>query len=228
MNLPKIYLALSCLQGRPMQSSAEELLALKPFGLQLTPGNAPTLGFENWLKENNINYLVHHGFCWNTLKQNVWDEKGKFLTNSHSVHPPLKTNLDSDTWYKILEKKQNLPILETMYPEYYLGNGLEIEQAMQLELDLAIDISHIFIQKVNNLITEKLWKKLQNYSNIKEIHVSANSGKRDSHKIINQESFGLEWAKERCNEIPVILECYMHRLSGNERLEQMQILLNPG
>ena len=65
-------------------------------------------------------------------------------------------------------EKDSLPILETMYPEYYLGNGAEIDLAMDLEINLAVDISHIYIQKSNNLISDKIWKRLQNYEKINE------------------------------------------------------------
>ena len=49
-----LMLALSCLQGRPMQAAAEDLLGLDPDGLQLTPGNVPTPGFERWLAPGNF------------------------------------------------------------------------------------------------------------------------------------------------------------------------------
>ncbi len=221
----KIYLALSCLQGRPMKFSAAELLNLKPYGLQLTPGNVPTKNFENWLNENKINYIFHHGFSWFALRQKVWDENGNCLVNSNSVHPPEKKNLMYEKWIKVLENDK-VPVLETMYPEYYLGNGLEIEIAMKLNISLAVDISHIYIQKCNDLISEKIWKKLQNYENIKEIHVSENLGKFDSHNSISKNSYGLDWAIERSKEIPLILECYMHKLNENERLQQIKMILN--
>lgn len=207
-----------------MLSSAIDLLKLNPYGLQLTPGNIPSKNFENWLNQNKIKFIYHHGFSWFALKQKVWDENGKCLVNSDSIHPPEKNTLDTEKWYKILEDN-DLPTLETMYPNYFLGSGSEIEMAMSLKIKLAVDISHIYIQKYNNLISDKVWKKLQNYENIKEIHVSSNLGKFDSHFEISKKSYELNWAIERSKDIPIILECYMHKLSENDRLKQIKLLV---
>lgn len=220
----KVYLALSCLQGRPMQQAAEELIKLSGFNLQLTPGNVPTLDFEKWLNDNQIKYLTHHGFSFNSMKQKVWNDSGEFIVKSASVHPP-KNNVDYKKWWKyISDNYQTLPILEVMYDDYLLGNGDDIEKAMDMGINLVVDISHIYIQKVNNKISDKIWNKLQNYENIKEIHISANNGKIDSHKPIDKNTFGLEWAKERSRNTNLVLECYMHKLSFNQRLEQLNFL----
>ena len=72
--MKKLYLALSCLQGQPMQKAAEELISLNPYGLQLTPGNVPTIGIvvsiENALarheKNNESGFRPSCFMCFNT------------------------------------------------------------------------------------------------------------------------------------------------------------------
>lgn len=52
-----------------MQAAAEELITLGAYGLQLTPGLAPTPNFNNWLEENQIKTRTHHGFSWDRLRR---------------------------------------------------------------------------------------------------------------------------------------------------------------
>lgn len=56
----QLYLALSCLQGRPMQSAFDELTELQPAGIQLTPGNAPTYGFEEHVTKSGSRRMSSH------------------------------------------------------------------------------------------------------------------------------------------------------------------------
>ena len=112
-----------------------------------------------------------------------------------------------------------------MYPGYFLGTGTEIDCVMHLNIAIAVDISHIYMQKYLGLISEQTWRRLQNYNNIKEIHVSSNAGKMDSHAPIEAGTFGLDWAKERSLETPLVLECYMHKLSPMQRSDQLYLLL---
>ena len=99
-----LMLALSCLQGRPMRAAAEELLALGPDGLQLTPGNAPTSGFAAWLAERNVATRTHHGFHWNALRAPVWSPAAECLVGSHSVHPPRLQDEAAAHWFPRAER----------------------------------------------------------------------------------------------------------------------------
>lgn len=210
-----------------MQSAAIELMALSPDGLQLTPGNAPDAGFSDWLQKNDVHHIFHQGFSWTALRQKVWGNTGECLVLSHSVHPPALNLCTSDVWEKqVLNglEKDALPVLEIMYPGYYLGSGDEIEWAMNLNIMLAVDVSHINIQRCAGLISDQAWRRLQRYQNIKEIHLSNNAGVRDSHAAINANSFGFAWAKERGADIPLVLECYMHNLHINQRHEQLDLI----
>lgn len=211
-----IYLALSCLQGRPMQAAAEELLALEPDGLQLTAGNIPMDGFFEWVT-NHTHCCTHHGFSWTRLRERVWQTNGQLAGYWQSVHPPKHKDqiIFCAAPYKDVA-------YETMYPGYYLGTGDEIESAMKADLRLAVDISHVFIQLQQGAMQPETWRRLQEYDNIAEIHVSANAGKQDTHFPCSEDTFGLEWAKER-SEVKV-LECYMHRLSLDDRKRQMELL----
>lgn len=186
-----LFLALSCLQGRPMQNAAEELLALNPDGLQLTAGNAPTVGFLDWAVETGVPLRSHHGFHDRAIRQRVWTEDLKITGSWHSVHPPHKGPGD---W---LPDEGFEGCLETMYPGEPLGTGKMIDAAMDRAIPLAVDVSHIFIQLTQGSMAEAQWHRLQDYPRIQEIHVSANRGDRDSHQPISPDSFGLDWARER-------------------------------
>lgn len=84
----QLFLALSCLQGRPMQEAFDELAALDVEGLQLTPGNAPTSGFAEHVRRHEGRTRTHHGFSPNALRVDVWDAQGQLKGRWDSVHPP--------------------------------------------------------------------------------------------------------------------------------------------
>ncbi len=74
---------------------------------------------------------------------------------------------------------------------------------------------------------QSTWQKLQNYPDIGELHISANHGKGDIHQPITNETFGLDWIRDRTSgdrDLPVVLECYMHNLSSLERQEQVGLI----
>jgi hypothetical protein len=223
-----LFLALSCLQGREMQPTAQDLIDLEVDGLQLTPGNTPSENFRQWIYQQNLEIRTHHGFYWNRLRQRVWDNDGDCLVSSHSVHPPKIESEASQAWMQKSERGayQNI-LLETMYPGYCLGSREEILWAMAIGLNLAVDVSHIYIQLCQGSLDRSTWHKLQNYPNIGEFHISANNGKGDIHQPINSETFGLDWIRDRTNgvrDLPVILECYIHHLSLPERQEQISLI----
>jgi len=222
--LLKRFLALSCLQGRPMQAAAAELWSLSPDGLQLTPGNVPSLGFQSWLSQAQIPFLTHHGFCWQALRQKVWNANARCRVDSHSVHPPQAGAVEPALWWKMLETTEDLPLLETMYPGYLLGTGAELERAMDLNLTLAVDVSHLHLQVCQGVLADDILRRLWTYERIGEIHLSHNRGQHDSHLPLQKDSFGLAWALERGQHIPLVLECYLHKLSLREREAQMALV----
>jgi hypothetical protein len=224
-----LFLALSCLQGREMLSAAQDLIELEIDGLQLTPGNAPSPGFEQWLSQQKVEIRTHHGFHWQGLRRRVWSKEADCLVKANSVHPPQTKDQISQIWQQKAEKGeyQHL-LLETMYPGYCLGSSAEILWAMAIGLNLAVDVSHIYIQLCQGSLDLPTWQKLQNYEKIGEFHVSANHGVGDIHRPIAKNSFGLDWVSDRTKNnknLPVILESYMHRLSFTERQHQVKLLL---
>ncbi|MBD2452183.1 hypothetical protein H6G76_34790 [Nostoc sp. FACHB-152] len=209
-----------------MQSAAAELLSFGVCGLQLTPGLVPTEKFHSWLEERQVKVRTHHGFHWQRMRAKVWSETADCLVVSDSVHPPLKDDLCAGIWQHRAEcGDYNHLILETMYPGYCLGNGEELLWAMDLGLKLAVDVSHIYLQLCQSSLEPKIWRKLQNYELIQELHLSANSGKADSHQPITKKTFGLDWIRERSSDGTfVILESYIHRLSLEERQQQLMLV----
>jgi hypothetical protein len=213
-----LYLALSCLQGRPMNAALDELLALGPDGVQLTPGNQPTPHFAQ--RVHGLRVRTHHGFSFTQWKQAVWRGDGPCAVQSDSVHPPLEAN--APAFHQALEHPH--PTLETMYPGYHLGRGEHLDALMSRGEPLAVDVSHVFLQREAGVLTEGTWKRLQDYPRVVEVHVSRNDGCRDAHLPVTPDTFGLAWALARLRAgTPVILESYFHRLGADARRQQCAV-----
>ena len=214
-----LFLAMSCLQGRPMRSAFDELAELNIDGIQLTPGNAPTVNFSRHIQDSKTPTRTHHGYSDYKMLSRVWSDNYALLGDWDSVHPPTHA---PEMW---LPEAGFQHCLEVMYPGQPLGTGPAVRQALDAGLKLAVDISHIFIQITKGVMTKETWKALQDYENIQEIHVSANGGQRDSHEVIDKNCFGLEWAQERSTQnIPIIFEAYLHKTSPAMRESQIAII----
>lgn len=201
-----LYLALSCLQGRPMARAYAELSALAD-GVQLTPGCQPTPGFAP-----TGPVRTHHGYTPTAFRiRDVWGADGACLVDSDSVHPPAAGGRYSDA-----------PILETMYPGYELGDGDALDAAMDRGARLAVDVSHLFIQRTQGVLSDRTLARVLDYERVEEIHVSANDGARDLHAPLRADSFGLDWARQR--GVPVVLECYFHKLDADARRRQIELV----
>lgn len=203
-----------------MQDAFDELCELEPCGMQLTPGNAPTEAFKTYVRNSGIPTRTHQGFTPYAMRQNVWANASTLTGSWHSVHPPRDFGVN---WFP--EENLRQQVIEVMYPGRALGTGDDIDRAMQAGQKLAVDISHVFIQLTTGRMAFSTWQRLQSYNRIAEIHVSANDGRRDQHKTIHQDTFGLEWVQDRSTEgLPVILESYFHHLSPEGRRQQMDIV----
>jgi hypothetical protein len=207
-----LYLALSCFQGRRMSDAAETLVALAPgrVGLQLTPGCAPSpIAVQCPMR-------THHGFTYHALRAQVWDG-GKLVWHGDSVHPPRQQDVP-DNW-----QPPDDVVMETMYPGYAaLANGDQIAAAMDAGRWLAVDVAHLDIQMYHGILAKSVQRRLLNYERIAEVHVSSSREARDTHAKLASTNWGIEWARARLVVgTPVILECYMHKLSHEERLEQI-------
>jgi hypothetical protein len=209
-----------------MLSAARDLLGLGINGIQLTPGNVPTPGFQEWLSRQQVSTRTHHGFHPKALRRRVWSKEADCLVSADSVHPLQIKDGITEIWKQKAERGDYDRVsLETMYPGYCLGCGDELSWAMDLGLKLAVDVSHIYIQLCSGSLDLATWYKLQKYDRIGELHVSANNGLADIHQPMTTETFGLDWVRDRAVDgTPVILECYMHRLSDVQRREQIGLI----
>ena len=222
------FLATSCLQGRPLFQAVNELLRLQPRGLQLTPGHILGTSVESRVCSLGVELRTHHGFSWTKRRQPVWDVSGglQLLVESDSVHPPRQESISwagFATWIECLDDPVTL---ETMYPGYHLGCGSELDWVMGRGVQLAVDVSHLHIQRTAQVLGDGVLRRLLDYDRIIEIHVSDNNGQRDQHRCLSSSSFGLEWARERAADgIPLILESYFHKISEGKRSQQMSLLL---
>jgi hypothetical protein len=218
-----LFLALSCLQGRPMQAAFDELRRLAD-GVQLTPGNVPTADFRRHVGTAGTALRRHHGFSFAARRREVWDADGRCRVSAESVHPPTR---DHAAARDFLARLPSLPadvVLETMYPGYCLGDDASVLEAMALARPLAVDVSHVYLARVAGTMTEATWARLQDYEHIVEVHLSANDGRSDAHRSLARDTFGLPWAQAQGRAgTPLVLECYMHRLDGDERRRQVDL-----
>lgn len=223
-----LFLALSCLQGRPQLAAATSLLALEPDGLQLTQGSHPSLGFRAWLQERpRLALRVHDGYSFSRVRTHPSEAPESVLGGAalpQSLHPPsCDAGIALDAWLAAIGERGQ--IAETMYPGHLLGCGEELEEAMAAGADLAVDISHLYIQRERGVLSPRTEARLFDYDRIAEIHVSANDGRADQHRPLSQTSYGLSWARARLQlGCAVILESYFHRLSEPERRHQLDLL----
>jgi hypothetical protein len=211
-----LYLALSCFQSRRMCDAAETLAALAPglIGLQLTPGCAPSPIHVDCPTR------THHGFTYHALRACVWDD-GKLVWHADSVHPPREREVP-EGW-----QPPDDVVLETMYPGYAaLACGDQISAAMDVGRWLAVDVAHLGIQMYHGILEKSVLQRLLNYERVAEVHVSTSHEARDTHAKLTDTTWGIDWARDHhAKGTPVILECYMHKLSHEERLEQVARLL---
>lgn len=224
-----LFLAMSCLQGEPMQQAFAALVRLGCDGIQLTPGNHPTPDFAHHVRHSTMAVRYHHSFAFDRLKEPVYRFDGMAHQRYHqdepwSVHPPMpRENIAYELWFAHAVAAGYTT--EVMYPGQWLGTGAEVQRAMNERMPLAVDISHLHIQRSAGVLNDRVLARLLDYDRIEEVHVSHNEGFRDSHLPVSEQSFLLDWAREKlAAKTPVILECYMHRLSHEARIEQIERL----
>lgn len=207
-----------------MQSAFDELAGLG-VGVQLTPGNEPTRQFESKVKSSGVPFRTHHGFSFHARVAQVWRDDGACVIGTDSVHPPKENTPAAQHFDAWLEQHGDERVLETMYPGYRLGSGDELERAMSLGVTLAIDVSHLFIQRTAGVLNEGTLRRLFDYERVAEVHVSMNDGRHDSHRLLRRDAFGLAWARERTKHgLPLIHEAYLHKASGEVRRAQLSLL----
>lgn len=209
-----------------MQQAFDSLVLLNPDGIQLTPGNHPTSEFAAYVKKSGIPVRTHHSFAFDAVKRDFYrfDGSTQARTEPWSVHPPLRqTNIEHEHWFAHTSTATHAT--EVMYPGHWLGTGAELERAMDAGFRLAVDISHLYIQRCAGVLTDKILDRLLDYDRVEEVHVSRNNGQHDLHMPIQSTSYLLDWARARLlANTPTVIECYMHRLSLDARVEQIERL----
>lgn len=195
-----------------MRAAFRELSELAD-AVQLTPGNIPTPGFVP-------SGPLHHGFDPDRRSVPVW-RGAELLVRDRSVHPP-ETHHTSFRELAEAAERGFAATLETMYPGYLLGNGDELVWAMERKLPLAVDVSHLAIEREAGVLSDEVLARVLEYDRIEEVHVSRSVKMRDAHAPIDASTFGLEWVRARLRAgTLVVLECYMHKLSREERRRQI-------
>lgn len=207
-----LFVALSCLQGRAQSEAFSALASLPVAGIQLTPGNLPTPGFRELVHAYDGALRYHHSFSWQHYRAQVYDLAGRTpkLPPTWSIHPPeSKHPVRFDAW--LTGALEVDALCEVMYPGYLLGQDAQLLDAMASGLRLAIDISHLHIQRVRGDLREATLNQLLDYPHIEEVHVSHNLGRADSHLPLREETPWLAWARERKQAgIPLVFESRMH------------------
>lgn len=217
-----LLVALSCLQGRTQLAAFDELSRLPVEGIQLTPGNLPSPGFRERVQSYAGALRCHHSFSYEHYRAAVYDESGKTprLPATWSLHPPpSKHGVSFRDWLRGALEVDAL--CEVMYPGYSLGTDAEIEAAVDAGLRLAVDVSHLNIQRRRGDLRDATLARLLAYSRVEEVHVSHNSGRADSHQPLAPDTWGLDWARERHRGGgAVIFESRMH---GKDQLWEQQL-----
>jgi len=207
-----LFVALSCLQGRTQCEAFAELARLPVAGIQLTPGNLPSPGFRELVHAYDRQVRYHHSFSWQHYRAQVYDAAGRTpkLPRAWSIHPPeAKHPVKFEAWLGGALEVDAL--CELMYPGYLLGQDAQIVDAIASGLRLAVDISHLHIQRTRGDLSEATLSKLLDYPRIEEVHVSHNLGRADSHLLLQTDTPWLAWARERRRGgVPLVFESRMH------------------
>lgn len=202
---------------------AFDALAALGVGVQLTPGNHPTPDFEAKVALSRVPTRTHHGFDFKQRLSTVWSDDGCLLVRSDSVHPPR--TVGAARFWSHLEQRGAPAILEVMYPGYCLGDSVDLARAMDQNVPLAVDVSHLFLQREAGVLSDAVLRRLLSYEHVAEVHVSANDGRTDSHRLISRTSWGLGWAKERAAQgTPLVFESYLHAVPTSRWREQLELL----
>jgi hypothetical protein len=214
-----LFLASSCLQGQPLARSVLSLLRLRPDGIQLCPGHHPSEGLRELLAQTTIPLRYHHGFTWTAYRSDPWTAPP--TRPDWSLHPPEAIPADWRGWLATHREH----VLEVMPPGRLLGCGAHIEAAMDLGMRLAVDIAHLHILSTQGALPAAIRRRLLDYEHIAEVHLSESDGRYDLHRPITGQTPLLSWARARMAAGVVgVLECYMHRLSDDQRTRQLEAI----
>lgn len=212
----------------------EAFATLSPLadGVQLTPGNRPAdeqgpCALRAMVAAYGVERVRHHHtFAYELARSPIYGPSGAMLRTMErwSAHPPTaREGVDYERWFA--HASQAEWSTEAMYPGEWLGTGAELTRAMDARMPLAIDISHLFIQRCAGALDDRTLARVLDYERVTEVHVSANDGRGDTHQPITARTFGLDWARAKLRDgTPVVYESYLHRLSDDERRAQLDLV----
>lgn len=248
---PRLFLATSCFQGLPLDEAVTELCGLLDAaglgrgeaGIQLCPGNPPT-GFAGALegrpfrKHHTFDPMKRVGLGWHVSGAGVLDfgplADGDF--SLRTIHPPFRREGSIHEAISCIGASDNGRVgLELpMYLDYCGASFVECLKVFESQVPIAVDVSHlnIAVQEWKSSEVTEFLDRAEGAAvsgRLLEIHVSANNGRSDQHRPITNDDFGIAWAKRVSREygIPLVLECYMHRLTHQERIQQVRSVLVP-
>lgn len=222
-----LLLALSCFQGRTQDAAFDAVRVHGVDGVQLTPGNLPSPDFRERIAEYGGTVRLHHRFAWDRYRREVYDERAQpvGILRDQSVHPPRTDDPrvpDARRWLEGAVARDLL--LETMYPGYLLGSGAELELAMDVGARLAVDVSHLHLQRHAGVLADATVRRVLGYARVEEVHVSNNDGRGDQHAPLDAATPYLGWARERLGDLPVVVESYWHRIPLDDQRRQLDLL----
>lgn len=244
-----LHLAMSCYQGRTQDAAWDAvtvLLRAGVDGVQLTPGNLPSKGFRERVEGSGVATRRHHGFSWTRYRRPVWTSgRAAFVDPGRSVHPPVHGaptedgSLDggepvaagSAALDGVIEEARRAGwALETMYPGQLLGTGVELRRAMAAGAGLAVDVSHLWIQRCSGVLDDADLRVVLDYDGIVEVHVSDNDGRSDRHTLLSHSTFLLQWAREvtSARGLPLIWESYLYGVHADSIRRQLDLVAPQG
>lgn len=252
-----LHIAMSCYQGRTQDAAWDAVTALLGAGLdgvQLTPGNLPSTGFRERVEGSGVATRRHHGFSWTRYRRTVWRAgRAAFVDPGRSVHPPgheastdggmpagaepvaagegpVAAGAPGATLDGVLDEAKRAGwALETMYPGQLLGTGGELRRAMAAGAGLAVDVSHLWIQRCSGVLDDVDLRAVLDYDGIVEVHLSDNDGRSDRHTLLSKDTFLLDWARGKgAHGVPLVWESYLHGVDADTVRRQLDLLAPEG
>jgi hypothetical protein len=81
------------------------------------------------------------------------------------------------------------------------------------------------MQRAAGVLDDAVWRRRAAYPRGGEVDQEANAGPPAHPAPIDERTFGLGWARARLAAgTPVVLECYMHRMTRDERRRQIDVV----
>lgn len=208
-------------------------------GLELAVGCLVDI---NYKFESNLSIYLHDKCLYKLdkgikkrldfLNPNTHDDIAYFVSKNNvkaiSYHGQPKEQMslkEFDAAIKLLSFNLNIPVwVETMINNtYHYG---DFDSLSKGEHNLLIDISHINLwTKGDHVLTERIVLNLLNIygSSVKQIHLSHNNGKKDSHELIPTDIWFKKYLETWASKYIVTYESLPIEYAEYERLDKKSI-----